>query len=89
MIFFFIYIIIDRIFCTYFLSFSVIFFFFVEIVLVQFCIILVRNDMFYRKHKSSNLVIVFYYVIGYVYIYSWRKKFDKILTHFGDALCKK
>ena len=45
--------------------------------------------MFYRKHKSSNLVIVFYYVIGYVYIYSWRKKFDKILTHFGDALCKK
>ena len=55
-------------------------------VLVQFCIILVRNGMFYEKHKSSYLVINFHYVIDTVYIYSW-KIVDKILTHFGDALC--
>ena len=30
--------------------------------------------------------MIFYYVIGTVYIYSW-EKFDKILTQFGDALC--
>ena len=55
--------------------------------LIQFCIILVSNGMFYEKHKSSYLVTIFYYVIDTVYIYSW-KKIDKILTHFGDALCK-
>ena len=42
--------------------------------------------MFYEKHKSSYLVINFHYVIDTVYIYSW-KIVDKILTHFGDALC--
>ena len=41
-----------------------------------------------KKNKSSNLVTVFYYVIGTIYIYSW-KKIDKSLTHFGDPLCKK
>ena len=41
---------------------------------------------FYKK-KSSNLVTISNYVIDAVYIYSW-KKIDKILTHFGDALCK-
>ena len=47
--------------------------------------------MFYKKKKkkSSNLVTIFYYVIGIVYIYSCKKKTDKILTQFGDALCKK
>ena len=45
--------------------------------------------MFYEKKKKIiNLVTSFYYVIGTVYIYSW-KKIDKRLTHFGDALCKK
>ena len=44
--------------------------------------------MFYEKHKSSYLVTIFYYVMDTVYIYSW-KTIDKILTHFGDALCKK
>ena len=37
--------------------------------------------------KTSNLVTIFYYVIDTVYIYL--QKNDKILTHFGDALCKK
>ena len=32
---------------------------------------------------------LFYYVIDAVYIYSWKKKIDKNLTNFGDALCKK
>ena len=44
--------------------------------------------MFYEKHKSSYLVAIFYYVLYTVYIYSW-KTIDKMLTHFGDALCKK
>ena len=61
---------------------------FVVIFLVQFCIILVRIGMFYEKHKSSYLVAIFYYVLYTVYIYSW-KTIDKMLTHFGDALCKK
>ena len=39
---------------------------------------------FYFKNKSSDLIIVFYYVIDTMYIYSW-KKFDKCFTHFGDA----
>ena len=43
--------------------------------------------MFYKKHKSSNLVTVVYYAINTMYIYSW-KKIDKIVTNFGDALCK-
>ena len=41
--------------------------------------------MFY---KSTNLVTIFYYVMDTMYIYSW-KEIDKILTHFGDVLCKK
>ena len=44
-------------------------FIFVVIFLVQIYVIVVRNGMFYKK-KSSNLVTVFYYVIGNVYIYS-------------------
>ena len=44
--------------------------------------------MFYEKKKSSNLVTIFNYVIGTVYIYSW-KKIDKILTHFGGATYQK
>ena len=55
--------------------------------LIQLYIILVRNGMFYKKQKSSFLVTIFYYVIDIVYIYSW-KTIDKILTHFGDILCK-
>ena len=43
-------------------------FIFVVIVLVQFCTILVRNNMFYEKHKSSYLVTIFYSVIDIVYI---------------------
>ena len=59
-------------------------FIFVVIILIQFCVILVRNGMFYSKQRSSNLVTIFYYVIDIVYIYSW-KEIDKILTHFGHA----
>ena len=66
-----------------FLKFFVIFIFMV-IVLIQFCVILVRNGIFSRKKWSSNLVIRFYYVIDIMYIYFF-KNFDKILTHFGDA----
>ena len=33
------------------------------------------------------MVIIFYYVVDIVYIYSW-KTIDQILTHFGDVLCK-
>jgi hypothetical protein len=69
MIFFSTYITIDNIFCIYFLNFLVIFIFLV-IFLVQFCVILVRNGMFYIKTKSLNLVTIFYYVIDTVYIYS-------------------
>ena len=39
--------------------------------LVRFCVILVRNGMFYWKIKSTNLVLNFYNVINIVYIYSW------------------
>jgi hypothetical protein len=48
-------------------------FIFVVVFLVRFCVILVRNGMFYIKTKSSNLVTIFYYVIDIVYIYSWKK----------------
>ena len=41
-----------------------------------------------KKNKSSNFVTIFKYVIGTVYIYSW-KKIDKILTHFGGATYQK
>ena len=78
---------IDSIFCIYFLKFFVIFIF-VIIFLVRFCVILVRNDVYYNNNKSSNLVTIIYYVISTVYIYSWQK-IGKSLTHFGDALCKK
>ena len=74
--FFYIYITIDGIFFIFFdffLSSS----FFVVIVLVQSCIILVRNGVFYEKHKSSYLVTIFYSVIDTVYIYSWKKKLIK------------
>ena len=86
MIFFYIYITIDSRF-LYFLEFFDIFIF-VVISLVQLCIIIVWNSMFYEKHKSSYLIIILYYVIYTVYVYSW-KEIDKILTHFGDILCKK
>ena len=46
---------------------------FLVIILVQFCIILVRNGMFSRNKRSSNLVINFYHVIDTMYIYSWKK----------------
>ena len=58
--------------------------FFLVIFLVQFYIILVRNGMFSRKNKLSNLVINLYYVINTMYMYSWFV-FDKSLTHFVDA----
>ena len=56
--------------------------------LVQFYIILVRNGMFYEKHKSSYLVTILLLCNGYR-VYLLMKKIDKILTHFGDALCRK
>ena len=34
------------------------------------------------------MVTIVYYVVDTVYIYSW-KNIDKIMTQFGDALCKK
>jgi hypothetical protein len=40
--------------------------------------------MFSRKIWSSNLVMIFYFVIDIMYIYL-PKQFEKILTHFGDA----
>ena len=83
MIIFYIYITIDSIFLK-----KIVIFIFVVINLVQFCIILVRNSMFYKKHKSSYMVTAFYYVINTVFIYSW-KNIAKILTHFDDALCTK
>ena len=52
---------------------------FVGIVLAQLCVILVRNGLFYKKTKWSNLVTISYYVIDTVYIYSW-KKINKLLT---------
>ena len=63
------------------MKFLVIFIFLV-IVLVQFCIILVRNGMFSRNKRSSDLVINFYYVIDVMYIYSWKKliKFWPVLV---------
>ena len=67
MIFFYIYITIDNIFCI-FLKFLAI-----VICLVQFCIILVRNGMFCYKNGSSNLVMNFYYVIDIIYTYSLKK----------------
>ena len=78
MVFLYIYITIDNIFFNYFVIF------FVVIVVVQFCIILVKNGMFYRNHKSSYLVTHFYYVIDNMSLYLW-KRIDKILTQFGDA----
>ena len=60
---------IDNIFFIFFEILSHVFFF-VVVVLVQFCVILVRNGMFYKRTKSPNLVIVFHYVIDTVYIYS-------------------
>ena len=68
-IFFHIYITIDNIFCI-FKKKLVVIFIFVVIVLVQLCVILVGNGMFYEKTKSSNLVTLFYYVIDAMYIYS-------------------
>ena len=58
------------------------------IVLVQFCIIIVRNGMFYEKHKSLYLVTTFL-LSNRNCVYLLMKKTDKILTHLGDALCKK
>ena len=84
-VFFYIYITIEFIFFIFFSEFFVIFIF-VVIVLVQFCIIIVKNSMFYEKHKSSCFVTIFCYVIDTVYIYPW-KNIGKNLTHFGDALC--
>ena len=43
--------------------------FFMVIFLVQFCIIVVKNGLFYEKHKLSYLVTIYYYIIGIVYIY--------------------
>jgi hypothetical protein len=68
MIFFYIYITIDNI-----LFIFLVIFIFCSICLVQLCVILVRNGMFNKKTKSSNLVTKFYYVIDTVYIYSWKK----------------
>ena len=48
-------------------------FIFVVIVLVQFCIILVRNGVFCENHKSSYSVTIFNCVIDTVYTYSWKK----------------
>ena len=56
--------------------------------LVQLCVILVRNGMFYEKNKIIKFGYNFYDVIDAMYIYSWKKN-DKILTYFGDPLCKK
>jgi hypothetical protein len=79
-IFFYIYITIDSIFGIWFEMFS--HHLFVVIVLIQFCVILVRNGMFWINKKSSNLVIHFYYVIDTMYIYSRKEiiKFWPILV---------
>jgi len=37
-------------------------------------VILVRNNIFYTKQRSSNLVTIFYYVIDTMHIYSRKKK---------------
>ena len=45
------------------------------------------SQNWYVLLKSKILIFgynFFYYVIDTVYIYSWLK-FNKILTHFGDA----
>ena len=52
MISFYIYVTIENIFCVYFLKFLVIFIF-VVIVLVQYCIILVRNNVFYKNQNRQ------------------------------------
>ena len=49
---------IDSIFFIYFLIFLVIIKFSINF-LVQFCVILVRNNMFYKENKSSYLVTIF------------------------------
>ncbi len=74
--FFYIYITIDSIFYIFFwiiLSSS----FFVVIVVVRFCIILVRNGTFYKKHKASYLVTILYCVIDNMYIYLWKMQVRK------------
>ena len=68
MIFFYIYITIDSVFLIVFmifLSYS----YFKVIVLIQFCIILVRNGMFYKKTKSIKFGYHFL-LLDTVYIYS-------------------
>ena len=44
--------------------------------------------MFYKK-QNIKFSYYFYYLIGTMYFYSLKKNIDQILTHFGDALCKK
>ena len=56
--------------------------------LVQLCVILVRNGMFIEEKQIVKFGFRFYYLIGTVYIYLWKKNY-KSLTLFGNALCKK
>ena len=46
-----------------------------------------KSWVLYKK-KIIKFVYHFYYVIDTMYIYSWKRNY-KMLTHFGDALCKK
>ena len=47
-------------------------FIFVVICLVQLCITIARNGMFYEKHKSSYLVTIFLLCNRYRVFYSWK-----------------
>ena len=61
---------------TYFYKFLWFFviYIFVVIILVQFYVILVRNNMFHKKNiDHSILVTISYYVIDTVYLFSWNK----------------
>ena len=63
-------------------------FIFVVIILVQLCVTLVRNNMFYEKQGSSILITIFYYVIDIMYIYSWKQLIINLI-HYGDATNQK
>ena len=65
---------------VYIYIFFFVIFIFVVMFFIQFCIIIVRNGMFYENTNHRIWLPFFYYVIDTVYIYSW-KIIDVILTH--------
>ena len=57
----------------------------VVIGVVELCIVLVRNCMFYTENRSLDLVNTFFISNRYHHVHLFKHEISKKIDHFGDA----